>query len=161
MGETLRKRLAQTRFESPVHEAVLNLLVAAGFVRERLARPLAAHELSPAQYNVLRILRGTHPEGYPRCEIGRRMLERAPDVTRLIDRLERRGLVERARSERDRRLSVTRITRKGLDMVERLKPGVDDASRVFGERLSARDARELSRICESLYDESAGTGERT
>ena len=160
MGETLRKRLAQSRFESPVHEALLDLLVAAGFVRERLTRALEDHELSHAQYNVLRILRGAHPEGYPRCEIGRRMLERAPDVTRLIDRLERRGLVERERSDRDRRLSVTRITRKGLDLVERLKPGIDEASRVFGERLSARDARELSRLCESLYGGNGGEEER-
>ena len=154
MGETLRKRLAQTRFEGPVHEAVLNLIVAAGFVRERLAIALADHELSFAQYNVLRILRGAHPEGYPRREIGRRMLERAPDVTRLIDRLERRGLAERVRSESDRRLSVTRITRKGLDLVERLKPVVDAVGRVFEERLSAREARELSRLCENLYGEN-------
>ena len=155
MGEILRKRLQQSRFESPVHEAVLNLIVAASFVRERLSSALAGHELSVAQYNVLRILRGAHPAGYPRHEIGCRLLERAPDVTRLIDRLESRGLVERERSERDRRLSVTRITRKGLDLVERLKPEVDAASRVFTDRLSAREARELSRLCESLYGEAA------
>lgn len=160
MGETLRKRLAQSRFESPVHEAVLNLLVAAAFVRERLARPFGAHDLSPAQYNVLRILRGAHPQGYSRCEIGRRMLERAPDVTRLIDRLLARGLVERTRSERDRRLSVTRITRRGLDLLERLKPEVDEASRVFAERLSSRDARELSRLCEALYGEGGEAEDR-
>lgn len=151
MGDVLRQRLAQGRFDGPVHEAILNLMVASGFVRERLGRTLGAHELTVPQYNVLRILRGAWPQGHSRCEIARRMLERAPDVTRLIDRLEARGLVERSRSERDRRLSLTRLTAAGLALVERLRPGVDAASRDFAERLGERDALELSRICERLY----------
>jgi len=98
MGTALAKRLVQSRFESPVQVAILNLLVAASYLQEQNERLLAEHNLSPAQYNVLRILKGVHPEGHPRCEIARRMIERAPDLTRMIDGLERRGLVERARS---------------------------------------------------------------
>jgi DNA-binding MarR family transcriptional regulator len=151
MGEALKQRLRQAKFESPAHEAMLNLLVAAGFVRERLDRLCEAHGITAAQYNVLRILRGAHPGGYPRCDVAARMIERAPDVTRIIDRLQRRGLVERARSSQDRRLSLTRITRKGMDLAERMRPEVDALHREIGRRLSAQDVRELSRISERLY----------
>jgi DNA-binding MarR family transcriptional regulator len=151
MGEALHRRLRQSRFESPTHEAILSLLVAASFIRERMDRLCEAHSITHGQYNVLRILRGAHPAGYPRGEIGARMVERAPDVTRLIDRLARRGLVERARSSEDRRLSVTRITDKGLELLARMHPGVEAMQGDLSRRLSPQDTRELSRICESLY----------
>src|SRR5262245_12251029 len=110
MGDALRRRLRQERFESPAQEALLGLLLSAEHVRDRMDKLCAEWKLTPSQYNVLRILRGS-PAGLPRCEIARRMIDRAPDVTRLVDRLERRGLVERDRSDADRRLSLTRITR--------------------------------------------------
>jgi len=153
MGKELQKRLVQTRFESPFAEAVLNVLVTASHLRELFDRSYAEHELSHGQYNVLRILRGAHPEGYPRCEIARRMIERAPDLTRLVDRLERRGLVERARSEEDRRHSITRITRKGLELLERLQPTMNAAHREVADHLTRGEAEELSRLCEKLYGE--------
>jgi DNA-binding MarR family transcriptional regulator len=151
VGETLKKRLRQARFESPVHEAMLNLLVAAGHLRDRIERVCAEHDVTHGQYNVLRILKGA-PDGHARCDIARRLLERAPDVTRLIDRLEHQGLVERSRSEQDRRLSLTRITRKGLRLLEAMRPGIDEAFAEISTRLSVTDAKELSRICEALYD---------
>ncbi|HEX8072301.1 MAG TPA: MarR family transcriptional regulator [Pyrinomonadaceae bacterium] len=155
MGEALKRRLKQARFDSPVHEAMLNLMVAADHVRTGIDRVCAGYELTHGQYNVLRILRGAHPEGQPRCEIAARLVERAPDVTRLVDRLEVRGLVERVRSTTDRRLSITRITRKGLALLEEITPQLEQLFAELHVRLSPRDARELSRICESLYDDAA------
>lgn len=155
MGDALKKRIKQERFESTVQEALLNLLVAAGCVRERFDRVCAEHGLTNGQFNVLRILRGAYPNGYPRGEIANRMLERAPDVTRLIDRLEQQGFVERVRSDEDRRLSISRITQAGLDLLERMDPEIQAQHEYFGERISLRDRRELSRICEGIYDEPA------
>jgi MarR family transcriptional regulator, 2-MHQ and catechol-resistance regulon repressor len=133
---------------------MLNLIVAAGHVRERVDRVCSRHGITMGQYNVLRILRGVHPAGHPRCEIIRRMLERAPDVTRLVDRLEKQKLVSRDRSERDRRLSLTRITPKGLRLLETIEPALErEVQREFSERVSRDDCRELSRICESIYGE--------
>ena len=152
MGEPLKRRLQQSRFESAQHEAVLNLMVAAAYVRARIERVCAKHSITEGQYNALRILRGVHPDGYPRCDIARRLIERAPDVTRLIDRLETQGLVERSRSGTDKRLSITRITRKGLAILERMQPAMSAVHHELIERMSDRDARELSRICESIYD---------
>src|SRR5438128_9340170 len=124
MGDTLKHRLRQDRFEGPFHEAVLNVMVAAAHLRAAVERVCEQHGITEGQYNVLRILRGAHPQGHSRCEIARRMVERSPDVTRLIDRLEKHELVERARDGSDRRLSITRITRKGLQLLERMQPAV-------------------------------------
>jgi DNA-binding MarR family transcriptional regulator len=153
VGEALKRRIKQARFDSPAQEAMLNLLVAAGHVRQLVDHACAAADITHGQYNALRILRAAHPNGYPRCEIAARMVERAPDVTRLIDRLERRGLVERARTVEDRRLSITRITRAGLDVLRRLDPHVFDIQRRLSSRIAARDLRELSRLCEDIYRE--------
>ena len=153
MGEALKKRISQENFVSPKQEAMLNLLVAADFLRNKLEEVFSQFGISRGQYNVLRILRGAHPDGRSRCEIIQRLLERAPDVTRLVDRLEVQGLAERDRSEADRRLSITRITPKGLELVAALEPSRRELERYFTERVSQRDCRELSRICEGLYGE--------
>lgn len=153
MGEALKRRLKQAHFEDSIQEALLNLLVAANDVREQIDRACSDYGVTLAQYNVLRILKGAHPHGQPRGEIAVRMIERAPDVTRMVERLENQGLVERDRSEQDRRLSITRITPKGLKLLDQLRPRIDEVHRYFAERVSLRDRRELTRICEGIYGE--------
>jgi DNA-binding MarR family transcriptional regulator len=153
MGEALKKRLKQRKFENPLQVSVLNLMVAADYVRSHMEHHCNRFGITSAQYNVLRILRGVHPHGHPRGEIASRMIERAPDVTRLIDRLEKQGLVERDRSAKDRRLSMTRITKRGLDLLDRMKP--DEEFRHFAQRISVRDRKLLSRICEGIYSDEA------
>lgn len=135
----------------PSQEAVLNLLVASGHLRDRIDLLCEQHGVSGAQYNVLRILRGAKDEGYARCEIAQRLIERAPDVTRLIDRLEQRGFVERGRSSEDRRRSVTRITALGLRLLETMEPLLQEANGWIEERLSLKERKELSRMLEKLY----------
>jgi DNA-binding MarR family transcriptional regulator len=153
MGRVLRSRLRQTRFESPIQEAFFNVVVASGHLRDRVERPLAKHHLTGAQYNVLRILRGVHPEGLPRCEIAPRLLDRAPDVTRIVDRLVAADLVERMRGAEDARHSIARITRKGLAVLERLDPEMATVFQILGKRITDREAESLSRLCEKLYEE--------
>jgi DNA-binding MarR family transcriptional regulator len=150
VGEATKKRLHQTRFESDQHEATLALLLAASQLREALDTACQVHGVTRGQYNVLRILRGAHPDGYPRIDIARRMLERSPDVTRLIDRLERRGLIERGGSAEDRRLSIARITRRGLTLLERMQPDVSGVTVRLSLRLSAAESAELTRLCERV-----------
>ena len=90
---------------------------------DRLSRGVAAllktEELSLTQYNVLRVLRGS-PDGLACGEIARRLITREPDITRLLDRMEKRGLISRCRETRDRRTVVTRVTAEGLNIVNRL-----------------------------------------
>jgi len=151
MGDTLRDRIKQNRFESPVQEAILNILVASGHIRERVNRLCLVHDISHTQFNVLRILKGGPSDGYSRHEIQERLVERAPDVTRLIDRLESRGLVVRTRSDKDRRLSVTRITPAGLALLVELQPHIQKLMDHLATRLNDVDCQELSRICERIY----------
>src|SRR5437899_87387 len=107
----------------------------------RLEPVLKAAEISPTQYNVLRILRGA-PEGLPCGEIASRMITRDPDITRLLDRLEKRGLISRCRETKDRRMVMARITPEGLNLLARLDEPVQTAHRkqlghLGGERVRA------------------------
>lgn len=152
MGELIHRRLEQTKsFENKAQEAMLNLMVAAGHVNEWNDRACAAHGITRSQYNVLRILRGAYPGGHPRQEITRRMVDRSPDVTRLIDRLEGAGYVERDRTDQDRRLSIARITQKGLDLLDAMDPDFEKVYEQMTERLTPADLDTLSRICEKIY----------
>ena len=127
-------------------------MVAANYVREQSERVVRGHGITLPQYNVLRILRGVHPAGHPRYEIAARMIDRAPDVTRIIDRLAEKKLVERDRGADDRRHSITRITREGLKLLEEIGPEMEAAFAPMEARLTLRDSRELSRLCEAIYE---------
>lgn len=152
MGQILRDHIKQTvPFEDRAQEAMLNLFVAAAHVRRRVEQVCQEYNLQFSHHNVLRILRGVHPDGHPRCEISERMLDPSPDVTRLIDKLVDRGLVERSESPEDRRMTIHTITDEGLHLLEELDPKVRDVQRWFDERVSERDLRHLSRICEGIY----------
>lgn len=97
----------------------LELCRTTDILSRRVAEVLKAEGLSPNQYNVLRILRGS-PEGLPCGEIGNRMITRDPDITRLLDRLEKRGLIVRSREARDRRMVMAAITPTGMELLARL-----------------------------------------
>ena len=113
MSNELKKRIKQNAdFDNLATEALLSLIVAADFIRTLQNKTFAKFNLTGGQYNVLRILRGVYPEGYARGEISERLLENAPDVTRLLDRLETAKLVSRDRSADDQRVSVNRITER-------------------------------------------------
>lgn len=151
MASSLHDRLRQQKFASPYQEVTLNVLVCADYLQRRIEEVCSRHGITSAQYNVLRILRGVHPDGHPRCEIIGRMIQAAPDVTRLIDRLERGGLVERSRSDADRRLSLSIISKTGLQLLERMQPEIDALDNEMATYLSESEAKTLSGLCEKIY----------
>lgn len=142
----------------PAQEAMVGLLVAAGHLRRALDEVCGARGITHDQYNVLRILRGVHPAGHPRYAVAERLIDRSPDVTRLLDRLEREGFVERYRSDEDRRLSLSRITDEGLDLLETLDPEILAVHERFGAGLDTGELRELGRLCRAVRDEVAEAG---
>lgn len=150
----LADRLHQTRFASNAQEAVLNVLTTSAWLQGELARLFAPYGVTPAQYNVLRILRGSHPEPLPCSTVGDRLLDRTPDVTRLLDRIQRAGLIERARAEHDRRVVEVRITEAGMAKLADLDPLMRAFNESFAERLSEAHARTLS----DLLDQMRGDG---
>ena len=151
MGEILKKRLMQQKFNSVEQKALLNLFIASNYLHSKLEAVCNRFNITLAQFNVLRILKGAHPNGYPRGEIIRRMVEPAPDVTRLIDRLIKEELVERYESKEDRRLSLARITKKGINHLNKINPEVDKFIFNYSADLSNNEKEILSNICEKLY----------
>jgi DNA-binding MarR family transcriptional regulator len=152
MGTKLEQRLRQAHFQSSYQEVSINLLLAAENLRTRIDRVCQEYDITRSQYNVLRILRGVYPNGHSRREILCRMIERSPDATRLIDRLEKIGYVERISSELDKRLSVSVITKKGLKLLHAMEKPMQDMDKWVAKILTKKECRALSDLCEKLYD---------
>jgi DNA-binding MarR family transcriptional regulator len=150
MGVALERRLKMRPLRDPVVEGMLNLLVTGAALNQQAEVLFGRFGLTASAYNVLRILRGS-PEGLARGEIGQRMVNPSPDVTRLIDRLARRGLVRRMRVRSDRRLSLTRITEKGRALLDRAEAANVEQRTVLAARLSEAEWRQLSELCERVY----------
>lgn len=151
MGEILKKRLKQNKFSNLQQEAVLNIFVTANHLKLKASNMIEKHGITFGQYNVLRILKGKFPEGYPRREIIGRMIEPAPDVTRLIDRLEKQKFVERFHSSEDRRHSIAKITQKGLDFLDKIQLEIESMDKDICINLNDSELTELSRILEKIY----------
>jgi len=151
MGEILKKRLKQEKFSSIEQEGLLNLFIASNYLHSKLDSICNGYQITIAQFNVLRILKGAHPEGYPRGEIIRRMVEPAPDVTRLIDRLIKEDFVKRYNSKEDRRLSLARITKKGIALLTKINPEVDSFLFNYSSTLTKSEKEILSNLLEKLY----------
>jgi MarR family transcriptional regulator, organic hydroperoxide resistance regulator len=110
----------EKRFYSTHEQVFVALQRTADRLQHKVADLLKPHGLSATQYNALRILRGAGEAGLPCSEIGERMINHDPDITRLMDRLERRGLVRRSRSRDDRRVITSRISMSGLSLLRSL-----------------------------------------
>jgi len=129
--------------------------VTSSWLLNELSALMAPFGVTPTQYNVLRILRGNHPGKLTCTEIGRRMLDRTPDVTRLLNRLERAGLVTRSRASHDKRVVEVSITEKGLELLARMQPVVDAAQERLMSRLSPEELRLLSELLDRLRVDDA------
>ena len=128
MKKAIQVKKQRRRAACPEEDAFLELLRTTDMLSRGLMRVLKDEDLSATQYNVLRILRGA-PEGLPCGEIASRMITRDPDITRLLDRLEKRGLIGRCRETRDRRMVMARITPEGLKVLGRLDEPVQEGHR--------------------------------
>jgi len=107
-------------FKSVEEEALLSIARTAALVEHAATEAFRPFNLTTTQYNVLRILRGAGHEGLCRNEVGERLVTKVPDVTRLLDRMEKAGFIVRQRGSQDRRYVATRITDKGLKLLEKI-----------------------------------------
>lgn len=139
----------------PHQEAYVNLALNHGKRLGELNNLLKQHHLSEPQYNVLRILRGAGERGLPCQRIAERMLTRLPDITRMLDRLEKAGLVERRRSTEDRRVINVRIRQEGKELLATLdQPVLQLHSRQF-QNLEPNELTELNRLLSKSFKGSA------
>lgn len=148
MPAPLRAEIRQGKsFKSIEQEAFLNLQRTADALMGRMAKVLAVQGVSPTQYNVLRILHGAGEEGLPCGAVAERMITRDPDITRLMDRLEKQGLMTRTRDTRDRRVVVARISEKARKIIAALDEPV---GRELNEQLAHLGPARLRQLIELL-----------
>ena len=156
-GSALQRELKQKkRFVTQAEEAAVALLRTADVLRGDLERTLTASAgVTLQQDNVLRILRGSHPEPLPTLEIADRMIERAPGITRLLDRLEAAKLVRRERCREDRRRVLCHITPAGLATLARADEPVRATERRRAGRLAATELASLLDVLARLREDGA------
>src|SRR4030095_11864306 len=121
---TVLQRVQQRGFKTPAEAAVVSVMVAGAEIEQAVGAVLAPHGLTLDQYNVLPILPGGYPGCLPRYDVAQRMVHPAPDVTRMLDRLARQGWMGRGRDAEDARLSVAKITKAGLALLESIDPEI-------------------------------------
>lgn len=155
MTGTLQAELKQTKpFKVLEEEAYLNIVRTAAVLDHAMAQALKPFGVTPTQYNVLRILRGAEPTGLCRNEVGTRLVTSVPDVTRLLDRMEELGLIGRQRSSDDRRYVTTRLTRQGLDLVNRLDAVVAEHHRAQLGHLDRKTLRAIVELLSAARDKA-------
>jgi DNA-binding MarR family transcriptional regulator len=145
--------MADSASPSPPKAAVLGILRAADALRRRGAALLEPYGITPQQFNVLRILRGARPDGLCTLTIAERMIEQAPGITRLIDRLEAKQLVRRVRSSEDRRQVWCRITPAGLRLLARLDEPVVALDRQAVAGLPRAEQVRLAELLRAIHRE--------
>jgi len=131
---------------SEARDAFVTLFSTADRVRAFFATIIEPHGITVQQYNVLRILRGAGSEGLLTLTIADRMIERAPGITRMIDRLEAKGLVARERCTKDRRCVYCRIKAKGLALLKRLDEPVEEGNQAAFAALSPQEQAQLGKL---------------
>ncbi len=147
----LRDEIKQTRpFRSTSQEAMLGLLRTADLLRRALSSVLESSGITMQQYNVLRILRGAGDAGLPTLEIGERMVEHTPGVTRLVDRLEARGWVARERCSKDRRRVWCRLTDRAIALLAELDAPMNQADDTVLAALSEREQEHLVALLDRI-----------
>ena len=149
--------ILQTKAFATIEEELLvSLLRTTDVLQERFEQMIRPFKISMTQYNVLRILRGAEPTGRTCGEIGERMIAREPDVTRLLERMEKANLIKRTRDSTDRRVVVTRITSAGLKLLDEMDPKLREIGgllKLMGERKIETTLKLLDEIREHVRNE--------
>src|SRR6266849_3019262 len=143
-------------FTSREQEAYLSLMRTADALATQVEAWLKEYGLTGTQYNALRILRGAGPGGLPCREIGERMITHDPDITRLLNRLEDRGFVERIRAKHDRRIIYGKITAAGLKLLREMDAPLEKRGREMLRHVSQEKLKQLIELLEFVRGEKAG-----
>ncbi len=142
--------IQQKKFRSAYHKAVINLIYTANWLQNKHHSFFKAYGITGQQFNILRVLKGQFPKSISATAIKSRMLDQNSDVSRLLDRLQKKGLIERRTCPRDKRASDVFITKAGMDLLKALDQKDDEINSVL--LLTEEEARQLS----DLLDKARG-----
>jgi len=141
--------ILQSKFRNEHQKAIVNLLYTYNWVTEKSKELFATEDITPQQFNILRILRGSHPTPLSTLQIRERMLDKMSDTSRIVDRLIAKGLVKKGICKDDRRLVDVMITEKGKKLLERLDARQDEIDNIIGN-LSKKEATSLSELLDKI-----------
>lgn len=143
MSKSPAEPAATSRFDSLEQEVFLNLWRTYDRLKAIEEQVFGEFDLSAQQYNTLRLLRSARPDAMPTLVLGSRLISRAPDMTRLLDRLEQRGLLGRERRPDNRRVVEVRITPRGMELLDAIGEAVRDC---HGRQLGHMNEKQLQRL---------------
>lgn len=152
---SLNEDIRQERFESDHHQAVVNILFTSRWLYNLQAHHLKAYGITPEQFNVLRILRGSHPRAMKLADITCRMIDKSSNATRLVDKLRQKRMVSQKICPANRRQLDIHITAEGLRTLKAIDKSMAPWSAVMGG-ISDREARALSRILDKIRSKRPG-----
>ncbi|MBX6380875.1 MAG: MarR family transcriptional regulator [Thermoflavifilum aggregans] len=146
----IEEAIKQSKFQDVYQKALVNLIYTANCLRDEQVRRLKSFDLLPQHFNVMRILRGRHPNPVCPGEIKEVMLDKANDLTRLLDKLERKGLIQRNLCQTNRRKMDVTLTQAGIELLEKLNHIMEETYKTLKERLSEREAASLSHLLDKM-----------
>src|SRR5687767_7730772 len=147
----IEKEIHQGKFSSSGQKAMLNILFTNGWFTEKMKIILAPEDITPQQYNILRILRGSFPQPLSTLQIRERMLDRMSDTSRIVDRLVAKQLVKKVVCTKDRRLVDVTITEKGQNLLKRLDGQVNSMDSILSN-ITEKEAQTISNLLDKLRD---------
>jgi DNA-binding MarR family transcriptional regulator len=148
----LEQDIKQSKFSSEFEKAAINILVTGSWLHQNDTARLKKHGITPEQYNVLRILRGSHPKPLMLADITSRMIDKSSNATRLVEKLRLKGLVKREICENNRRQVDIVITDKGLNLLSKIDKQASEWLEIL-KNISKSEAQELNRILDKLREQ--------
>ena len=145
----LEENIRQGKFESDHHKAAINILFTSSWLYNLNAKRLKPHDITPEQFNVLRILRGTHPKALRIADISSRMIDRNSNATRLVDKLCKKGFTSRTICKTNRRQVDIHVTKKGLGVLSEIDKDAKAWDKML-KSISSEEAKLLNRVLDKL-----------
>jgi len=145
----LEDEIHQQKFSSEWHKATVNLLFTHGWIVTKIKAFLHQYDISLPQFNVLRILKGSHPKPLTTSIIAERMLDRASDASRIVDRMYKKGWVAKSSCKSDKRLVDVQLTAEGLKLIQSINQYSEQMDEILG-KLTLEDVQQLNAILDKI-----------
>ncbi len=146
----LEQEIQQEKFQSEYHKVHINVLFTASWLNLQTTKLLKSYNISPQQFNILRILRGMHPEPASVKILTERMIDKMSNASRLVEKLKQKGLLKREASEDDRRKVNVSITPRGLELLEKASHDIEKNIRSNLSNLSTSEASQLNKLLDKI-----------
>jgi len=146
----IEKEIKQSKFENSLQKAIINLFYTSNFIRDRFLNILKNYDIQQQHYNVLRIIKGQHPNPISPGYIKEVMIDKGVDLTRLLDKLEKKGLIKRQLSLKNRRKIDINLTIEGLNLLNELKPKFNYLYDEISKNINDEEAKQLSNLLDKL-----------